>query len=105
MLRLSHVASILAAAGMIVCGSAAAQVQRTAVASFGNDSNVASNCILASPCRTLQVAHGVTNSGGEIYLYKGDGLIAVWDWGEAVGCGTPEQGVRSLAHLGSLLGA
>jgi adenylate cyclase len=26
----------------------------------------------------------ITDHGGEIYLYKGDGLIALWDWKEAV---------------------
>jgi class 3 adenylate cyclase len=29
------------------------------------------------------VAKPITDCGGEIYLYKGDGLIAVWDWDEA----------------------
>ena len=26
----------------------------------------------------------ITDYGGEIYLYKGDGLIALWDWQEAI---------------------
>ena len=26
----------------------------------------------------------ITDYGGEIYLYKGDGLIALWDWREAI---------------------
>ena len=29
----------------------------------------------------------ITNNGGDIYLYKGDGLIALWPWQEAVSCG------------------
>jgi adenylate cyclase len=32
----------------------------------------------------FDIAKPITDSGGEIYLYKGDGLIAVWDWVEAV---------------------
>ena len=32
----------------------------------------------------FDIAKPITNCGGEIYLYKGDGLIAVWDWDEAV---------------------
>ena len=32
----------------------------------------------------FDIAKPITNGGGEIYLYKGDGLIAVWDWDEAV---------------------
>lgn len=27
-----------------------------------------------------QVERAVTDGGGEVYLYKGDGLIAMWDW-------------------------
>jgi adenylate cyclase len=33
----------------------------------------------------LDVAQPITDHGGEIYLYKGDGLIALWDWSEAIG--------------------
>lgn len=29
----------------------------------------------------------ITNNGGDIYLYKGDGPIALWPWQEAVSCG------------------
>ena len=29
------------------------------------------------------VSQPIVNYGGEIYLYKGDGLIAVWDWADA----------------------
>jgi adenylate cyclase len=32
----------------------------------------------------FDIAKPITDGGGEIYLYKGDGLIAVWDWDEAV---------------------
>jgi len=30
------------------------------------------------------VSQPIVDYGGEIYLYKGDGLIAVWDWADAV---------------------
>jgi adenylate cyclase len=32
----------------------------------------------------FDVSKPITDYGGEIYLYKGDGLIALWDWREAV---------------------
>ncbi len=32
----------------------------------------------------FDVSKPITDHGGEIYLYKGDGLIALWDWREAV---------------------
>lgn len=32
----------------------------------------------------LDVSQPITNHGGEIYLYKGDGLIAVWSWVAAI---------------------
>ena len=32
----------------------------------------------------FDVAKPITDNGGDIYLYKGDGLIAIWDWQEAV---------------------
>ena len=30
------------------------------------------------------VARPIVDHGGDIYLYKGDGLIAIWDWDAAV---------------------
>ena len=32
----------------------------------------------------FDISGAVTNYGGDIYLYKGDGLIALWDWDAAV---------------------
>ncbi len=32
----------------------------------------------------FDISKPITDFGGEIYLYKGDGLIAIWDWREAV---------------------
>jgi adenylate cyclase len=32
----------------------------------------------------FDLSQPITDHGGEIYLYKGDGLIAIWDWHEAV---------------------
>jgi adenylate cyclase len=32
----------------------------------------------------FDVSRPITNHGGEIYLYKGDGLIAVWSWTAAI---------------------
>jgi adenylate cyclase len=35
----------------------------------------------------FDISAPITNNGGTIYLYKGDGLIALWEWGEAVSDG------------------
>lgn len=32
----------------------------------------------------FDVSKPITDYGGEIYVYKGDGLIAIWDWQEAI---------------------
>jgi adenylate cyclase len=32
----------------------------------------------------FDVSQPITNHGGEIYLYKGDGLIALWSWATAI---------------------
>ncbi len=32
----------------------------------------------------FDISRPITDYGGEIYLYKGDGLIALWDWHEAI---------------------
>jgi adenylate cyclase len=32
----------------------------------------------------FDISKPITDSGGEIYLYKGDGLIALWNWSEAI---------------------
>lgn len=32
----------------------------------------------------FDISKPITDHGGEIYLYKGDGLIALWDWREAL---------------------
>ena len=32
----------------------------------------------------FDVSRPITDSGGDIYLYKGDGLIALWAWSEAI---------------------
>ena len=45
----------------------------------------------------FDISAPITNIGGEIYLYKGDGLIALWDWDEALPAKDPaarSTGVR-----------
>jgi hypothetical protein len=44
---------------------ASAQTTRTFISANGNDANT---CARSAPCRTLQVAHDKTNSGGEINM-------------------------------------
>ena len=38
----------------------------------------------------------ITNNGGDIYLYKGDGLIALWAWEEAVSRGNILQAIDAV---------
>jgi len=33
----------------------------------------------------FDISKPISDYGGEIYLYKGDGLIALWNWNEAIG--------------------
>jgi adenylate cyclase len=33
----------------------------------------------------FDISKAITDHGGEIYLYKGDGVIALWNWHEAIG--------------------
>jgi len=70
-------AAALAIAGLLFCSVASAQVQRTFVASYGNDANTATNCGLANPCRGLTAAQTVTQSGGEIVALDAAGYGAV----------------------------
>jgi hypothetical protein len=56
------VAALLAAAP----ASALAAAQRTFVASYGSDASP--TCSLAAPCRSFNVAIGVTNPGGEVVI-------------------------------------
>lgn len=44
----------------------------------------------------FDLSRPITNTGGEIYLYKGDGLIALWEWGEAVSDGKILQAVDNV---------
>lgn len=47
----------------------------------------------------FDVAKPITDHGGDIYLYKGDGLIAIWDWQEAV------QGDKILRAIDAVFAA
>jgi len=44
---------------------------------LGNDANAASNCSLALPCRTFDVAIGVTQAGGEVVILDTAGYGAM----------------------------
>ncbi len=47
----------------------------------------------------FDVSKPITDHGGDIYLYKGDGLIALWVWREAV------KGDRILRAIDAIFGA
>src|SRR6201993_2333951 len=47
----------------------------------------------------FDISKPITNYGGEIYLYKGDGLIALWNWGEAI------RGNRILRAIDAIFAA
>ena len=44
----------------------------------------------------FDISKPITDSGGEIHLYKGDGLIAVWEWREAVRDGRILRAIDAL---------
>jgi len=75
MTRLNAV--VVAAACLLICSVASAQVQRSFVASYGSDANTATNCGFANPCRGFTAAHSVTNSGGEVVALDAAGYGAV----------------------------
>jgi class 3 adenylate cyclase len=47
----------------------------------------------------FDISKPITDHGGEIYLYKGDGLIALWDWREAI------RGNRILRTIDAIFSA
>lgn len=49
----------------------------------------------------FDISKPITDHGGEIYLYKGDGLIAVWDWQEAI---TNNKILRALDSIFATIG-
>ena len=76
MFRLSMTAATLALA-LILVSNSAHSVQRAFVASFGSDTNTATNCGFANPCRGFSAALTVTDSGGEIVALDAAGYGAV----------------------------
>jgi hypothetical protein len=65
--------------GFAILGATQAQaVQRTHVsAAFGSDSNTATNCTAAAPCRFFQAAMTVTDNNGEVIVLDSGGYGAV----------------------------
>jgi hypothetical protein len=68
--------SALAAIAAITALPAQA-VQRTFVASYGNDANTATNCGFANPCRGFTAAQTVTDPNGEIVALDAAGYGAI----------------------------
>jgi hypothetical protein len=52
-------------------------LQRAFVASYGNDANTATFCLLGNPCRGFAAAHSVVDPNGEIVALDGAGYAAV----------------------------
>jgi adenylate cyclase len=44
----------------------------------------------------FDISRPITDHGGEIYLYKGDGLIALWNWQEAISDGKILQAIDAV---------
>ena len=67
------------ASALLLAGvpDALAAAQRTFVASTGNDANTATNCALATPCRTFGAAMSVVNAGGEVVVLDSAGYGGV----------------------------
>jgi hypothetical protein len=70
--------ALSALAAVAAIGALPAQaVQRTFVASYGNDANTATTCGFANPCRGFTAAHGVTDPNGEIIALDAAGYGAI----------------------------
>jgi Right handed beta helix region len=67
---------LLAILGAVATNQAQA-APRTFVASFGADTNTASNCSVALPCRGFAAAQTVTDNGGEIVALDSAGYGAI----------------------------
>jgi hypothetical protein len=76
-MRVRQLAWAAATAATLLCAPAAAQVQRSFVASYGDDANTATNCGFANPCRGFTAAQSVTNSNGEIVALDSAGFGAI----------------------------
>jgi len=70
-----HAGFIFAAA--LVSANPAHALQRAFVASYGNDANTASGCLLANPCRGFAAAMTVVDPGGEIIALDAAGYAPV----------------------------
>ena len=102
--------ALCGAAMMFVLGSAAhAASVRTFISGLGSDTNTASNCPRATPCRTLAAAYTVTSSGGEIFALDPAGygpititgpLSLIGTDGAAVAVATGTTGVTINAGAG-----
>ena len=75
MIRPFAVSAIALVAALAI--NPAEAVQRTFVASFGNDANTATNCGFANPCRGFAAAQTVTDPRGEIVALDAAGYGAV----------------------------
>lgn len=65
----TRIIPLLLAAMCTFCIAQVHATQRTHVsASFGTDSNTASNCTELAPCRTFQAAVKVTDANGEVIV-------------------------------------
>jgi hypothetical protein len=72
MSRISRVVLVLALAAL-----PAHAVQRTFVASYGNDANTATNCGFTNPCRSFTAALTVTDISGEVVALDAAGYGVV----------------------------
>ena len=71
-------AALLTAVAATFISLQAQAVQRTHVsAAFGADSNTASNCSAAAPCRFFAAAMSVTDNNGEVIVLDSGGYGAV----------------------------
>jgi Right handed beta helix region len=77
MSRTQSIAIAFVLAAVVGITTTAHAAPRTFVASFGADTNTASNCSLAAPCRGFAVAQTVTDNNGEIIVLDSAGYGAI----------------------------
>ena len=87
----------IAAMTVAMTATAHAAALRTFVSGFGNDSNTATNCSHAQPCRTFAMAVTVTSSGGEIEALDPAGYGPITISGPLTLVGLPGAAVNAPA--------
>jgi hypothetical protein len=86
MKKMKWTVTTLAASLLIMTFAAASQatVLRAFVSSTGNDANIGTNCVQATPCKTFNVAIGAVTPGGELIALDTSGYGPIANINKAI---------------------